>query len=121
VRKRSCYCGECLYENFDTSQNKELVDSLQEIILQREAFAATTPAQSENPVAEPAHLHVADLVNKDSLIATAVDEGDSCDYYMLKITSDGPVVLKKDVIKDYGCAFSAGSTDLKGNLFSGTT
>ena len=111
MRKRSCYCGECLFDNYDDCQNKELVDGLQEITLQREASAATTRAQSENPVAEPVHLHVADLVNKDSVIAIAADEDDSFDYYLLKITSDGPVVLK-DVIDDYGCAFPAGSTVL---------
>ena len=40
VRKRSRYCGECLYDNYDDCQNKELFDSVQEIILQREASAA---------------------------------------------------------------------------------
>ena len=55
-------------------------------------------------MAKPVHLHVADLVNKDSIIAIAADEDDSFDYYLLKITSDGPVVLK-DVLDDYGCAF----------------
>ena len=68
-------------------------------------------------MAEPVHLYVADLVNKDSIIAIAADEDDSFDYYLLKITSDGPVALKEDVIDDHGCAFSAGSTVLKGHFF----
>ena len=86
-------------------------------MVQREASAATTRAQSENPVAEPVHLHVADLVSKDSIIAIAADEDDYYDYYLLKITSDGPVVLTEDIIDNYGCAFSAGSTVLKGHFF----
>ena len=117
VRKRSCYCGECLFDNFDDCQNKELVDGLQEIILAREASGATTRAQNETPVAEPVHLHVADLVGKDSIIAIAADEDDSYDYYLLKVTSEGPVVLREDVTDDYGCAFPAGSSVLKGHFF----
>lgn len=107
----------CLFDNFDDCQNKELVDDLQEIILQREASAATTRAQRETPVAEPVHLHVADLVGKDSIIAIAADEDDSYDYYLLKVTSEGPVVLREDVTDDYGCAFPAGSSVLKGHFF----
>ena len=117
VRKRSCYCGECLFNNFNDCQNKELVDGLQEIMLQREASAATTRAQSETPLAEPVHLHVADLVGKDSIIAIAADEDDSYDYYLLKVTSEGPVELGEDVTDDYGCAFTAGSSVLKGHFF----
>lgn len=117
VRKRSCYCGECLFDNFDDCQNKELVDGLQEIILAREASGATTRAQNETPVAEPVHLHVADLVGKDSIIAIAADEDDSYDYYLLKVTSEGPVVLREDVTDDYGCAFPAGSSVLKVHFF----
>ena len=105
MRKRSCYCGECLFDNFNDCQNKELVDGLQEIMLQREASAATTRAQSETPMAEPVHLHVADLVSKDSIIAIAADEDDSYDYYLLKVTSEGPVELGGDVTDDYVCIY----------------
>ena len=52
-------------------------------------------------MAEPVHLHVADLVGKDSIIAIAADEDDSYDYYQLKVTSEGPVELG-DVTDDYG-------------------
>ena len=98
-------------------QNKELVDRLQEIVLQRETFAANTRAQSEHPVAEPVHLHVADLFTKDSIIAIAAEEDNSFDYYLLKITSDGHVVLKDHVTQDYGCALPAGNTVRKGHFF----
>lgn len=116
VRKQSCYCGECLFDNFNDCQNKELVDGLQEIMLHREASAATTRAQREIPMAEHVHLHVADLVGKDSIIAIAADEDDSYDNYLLKVTSEGPVELG-DVTDDYGCAFTAGSSVLKGHFF----
>ena len=51
----------------------------QEIMLQWEASAATTQAQSETRVVEPVHLHVADLVGKDSIIAITAGKDDSYD------------------------------------------
>ena len=117
VRKRSCYCGECLLNNFNDCQNKELVDGLQEIMLQQEASAATTWTESEIPMAEPVHLQVADLVGQDSIIAIAADDDDSYDYYLLKVTSEGPVELGWDVTDDYGRAFTAGSSVLDGHFF----
>ena len=37
VRERSCYCGECLYENYPGCKNKDLVDDFEEIKSEREA------------------------------------------------------------------------------------
>ena len=68
-------------------------------------------------MAEPVHLHVADLVGKDSIVAIAADEDDSYDYYLLKVTSEGPVELGDDITDDYGCAFTAGSSVHKGHFF----
>jgi len=68
-------------------------------------------------VAEPVHLHVADLVGKDSIIAIAADDDDSYDYYLLKVTSEGPVELTENVTDDYGCAFTAGSSVLRRGPF----
>jgi len=72
------------------------------------------------PLAEPVDLHVADLVDKDSIIAIAADEDGSYDYYLLKVTSDGTVILDEDVVVDYGCAFPAGSRFLKDISLKGT-
>ena len=44
---------------------------------------------------------MADLVGKDSIIAIAADEDDSYDYYLLKVTSEGPFELREDVTDDY--------------------
>ena len=100
-----------------TARTRNWLTAYKKYHVTKEASAATTQAQSENPVVEPVHLHVADLVIKVSIIAIAADKDDSFDYYLLKITSDGPVLLKEDVIDDYFCAFSAGSTVLKGHFF----
>ena len=81
-------------------------------MLQREASAATTRAQRETPVPEPVHLHVADLVGKDSIIAIAADD-DSYDYYLLKVTSEGPVELREDVTDDNGVHLLLGAPLLK--------
>lgn len=45
------------------------------------------------------------------------DKDDSYDYYLLKVTSEGPIELRENVSDDYGCAFTAGSSILKGNFF----
>ena len=85
-------------------------------MLQREVSAATTQAQSETHVAKPVHLPIADPVGKDRIIANAADEDDSYDYYLLKVTSEGPVELR-DVTDDYWCAFTTGKSILKGHFF----
>lgn len=118
VRQRSCYCGECLYENYPDCKNKEYVDDFREVKLEREASAAVTRSQADQtPEAQPVHLHVADLVSKDSIIAIAAEEDDSYDYYLLKVTTDGVVVLTRDETDDYGSLFQAGNAVVKGNFF----
>lgn len=55
-------------------------------------------------------------MSKDSIIAIAA-KGDSYDYYLLKVTTDGVVVLTRDETDDYGSLFQAGNTVVKGNVF----
>ena len=117
VRERSCYCGECLYENYPACKNKDLVDDFEEIKLEREAFAAVTRSQGDQTTqAQPVHLHVADIVGKDSIITIAAEEDDSYDYYLLKVTSDGMVVLTSDETDEYGSSFQAGNS-FEGQFF----
>ena len=92
------------------------MDDFREVKLEREASAAVTRSQADQPPeAQPVHLHVADLVSKDSIIAIAAED-DSYDYYLLKVTTDG-VVLTRDETDDYGSLFQAGNTVVKGNFF----
>ena len=117
VRQCSCNCGECLYENYPDCKNKEYVDDFREVKLEREASAAVTHSQADQtPEAQPVHLHVADLVSKDSIIAIAAED-DSYDYYLLNVTTDGVVVLTRDETDDYGSFFQAGNAVEKGNFF----
>ena len=60
---------------------------------------------------------MADLVGKDSIIAIAAEEDDSYDYYLLKVTTDGVVVLTRDETDEYGSLFKAGNAVVKGNIF----
>lgn len=71
----------------------------------------------ETPEAQPVHLQVADLVSKDSIIAIAAEEDASYDYDLLKVTTDGVVVLTKDETDDYGSHFQAGNAVVKGNFY----
>ena len=61
----------------------------------RSCYTDTTQAQSETPMTEPIQLHVADLVGKDSIVAIAADKDGSSTYYLLDVTSEGPVQLRK--------------------------
>lgn len=118
VRQRSCYCGECLYENYSSCKNKDLVDDFENIKLEREAYPAVTRSQDDQPPpTKPLHLHVVDLVNKCSIIAIAAQDDDSYDYYLMRVISDGLVTLSTEETDDYGCQFQAGNTVLKGHFF----
>ena len=78
IRQRSCYCGECLYENYSSCKNKDLVVDFENVKLEREAYPAVTHSQDDHPPpTEPLHLHAVDLVNKGSIIATAAQDDDS--------------------------------------------
>ena len=78
IRQRSCYCGECLYENYSSYKNKDLVVDFENVKLEREAYPAVTHSQDDQPPpTEPLHLHAVDLVNKGSIIATAAQDDDS--------------------------------------------
>lgn len=83
----------------------------------RSCYTDTTQAQSETPMTEPIQLHVADLVGKDSIVAIAADKDGSSTYYLLEVTSEGPVQLRENVTDDYGCDFTAGRCILKGHFF----
>ena len=90
----------------------------EQVKLERAASAAVTRSQADQtPEAQPVHLHVADLVNKDSIIPVTAEEDDSYDYYLMKVTTDGAVVLTRDETDHYGCLFQEGNAVLKGNFF----
>lgn len=56
-------------------------------------------------------------MSKDSIIAIAAEEDASYDYDLLKVTTDGVVVLTKDETDDYGSHFQAGNAVVKGNFY----
>ena len=79
VRQHSCYCYECLQEFYENCE-------LEQLELTREGSAANTRGQSDDndPMDDNVHLHVADLVSKDSVVAIAADEDDVYDYYLIQ-------------------------------------
>ena len=115
MRHRSCYCGECLHECYDKCENKELVDELEKLELQREVSVATT-VQNDDPLDDQVHLHVADLVKKESVVAIVADEDDAYDY-LFKVCSDGPVVLDNEEVDSDGSVFIKGSYVIKQHFF----
>lgn len=91
------------------------MDDLREVKLEREAV--TRSQADQTPEAQPVHPHVADLVSKDSIIAVAAEEDDSYDYYLLKVTTDGVVVLTRGETDNYDSLFQAANAVVKGNFF----
>jgi len=82
VRQRSCYCGECLYKKYLGCKNKDHVDGFRDVELEREASAEVIHSwDDETSEAQPVHLHLAELVSKDSIIAITVED-ESNDYYL---------------------------------------
>ena len=56
-------------------------------------------------------------MNKDSIINVAPEEDDSYNYYLMKVTTDGVVVLNRDETDDYGSLFQAGNAVVISNFF----
>ena len=86
----------------------------------REGGAPNTRGQGDDgddPMDDQVHLHVADLVGKDSVVAIAADDDDIYDYYLFKVTSDGPIVLEDNVTDTDGSVFTKGSYVLQGHFF----
>lgn len=94
------------------------MNDFREVKLEREASAAVTRSQADQTQqTQPVHLHVADLMSKDSIIGVAAEEDNSYDYYLLKVATDGAIVLTRDETDDYGSLFQAGNAVVKGNFF----
>ena len=76
--------------------------------------------RNEEEVTEERAEGVASLVTKDSIVAIAA-EGDTVhSYYMMKVTSEGAVILDKEYTDSYGNVFPPEATVLKGGFFECT-
>ena len=60
---------------------------------------------------------MADFVGKDSVGAIAADDDCMYNYYLFKVTSDGPVVLEDNVTDSEGSVFTNESYVLQGHFF----
>ena len=116
TKERSCYCHDCIVENFDRCENKEWVGGWNEMMLSREPSGAITRATEDASTMEQA-VQLADLVTKDSVVAVAAEDDSHYDYYLLKITSNGVVSLEENFEDPYGNIYSRGQAVLLGNFF----
>ena len=115
TRPRSCYCLDCLNEDYDSCENQALVEDWMEVSLQREASLPQTRSDEGGASAENSLL-VADLATKDSVVVVAADDP-QYDYYLLKVISNGIETLEHDTVDDYGSSFVEGQNIVRGHFF----
>ena len=118
VRRRSCYCYDCLSGDPASCNMGEWVDEWQRVEIAREPSTAVTRQASEEASILPrdTSIRLADLAGKDSIVAVAAEDDPSYDYYLLKITSDGVEELTAPFTDDYGLTFGPGFHILKGHF-----
>ena len=82
VHDGTCYCLDCIHGGEANCSNKEWMDEWKEIKLPRETSAATThqsSAEMDATLGDTA-VRIADLVTKDSVVATAAADDSVYEY-----------------------------------------
>ena len=116
TRHRSCMCEECLLGNSDSCANTEYVDKWCEMEMNRDGQVAVTRQNEDSAGGERVNA-LTDLVEADSIVAIAAADDGCYDYYLLKVSSDGPFILQSDTTDDHGATYQQGSFVLEGHFF----
>ena len=116
TRHHSCMCEECLLGNGDSCANTEYVDKWCEMEMNRDGQVAVTRQNEDSAGGERVNA-LTDLVEADSVVAIAAADDGCYDYYLLKVSSDGPFILQSDTTDDHGATYQQGSFVLEGHLF----
>ena len=106
IRKLSCYCEKCLQCKYDECTNTAYVQLECERV-ERRATRADMNEQRER---------IVDLISTNSTVATASGDVDE-DYYLLKVSGNGPEVLSKSTRDDWGAKYIAGVEVLRGHFY----
>ena len=89
IRDLSCYCEQCLKDDYDHCVNSAHVNAWQKHVLESEAPERRATRADISEIREG----ILDLVTKDSTVAIASGDA-SADYYLLRVLSDQPEILK---------------------------
>ena len=107
-RQRSCVCDKCLLGKSDSCVNSEFVDSPQETVILTAGDPAVT-RQNKDTANQDCVNGLTDLVEAGSTVAIAAADDALYDYYLLKVSSPGAIILPVDIIDDYGAAYQKGA------------
>lgn len=113
TRSISCYCSSCLKQQYNTCENKDYVSqwSLQKMEPEKSyGDERITRARFEEQT-----IQIADLTCKGCTVAIAsADQGE--DYYLFKLSEDGPFILDSLLKDDWGSEYPSGAKVIKGNF-----
>ena len=114
TRQLSCYCENCIEEDYEACQNADYVSAWQTVQLETETLQqnrVTTRSDASENVSS-----VKELLAKNTIVAIASgDPGE--EYYLLKVTGNGPEILNKRIKDDWGMCFPTGAEVLRGHFF----
>lgn len=92
------------------------MEQWKETQIEREGSAALTRSTEDAGGIEHS-VHLAELAGKGSVVAIAADDDRHYDYYLLKVVSDGVVILECGFEDDYGSVSSCGRSLLLRHFF----
>lgn len=121
IRKRTCYCNFCMYEEFHKCEDQEYVDKFEvkslDFVSNIKASTRNQQVEAEDNMAVEEMEKASDLVQEGSNIIIAADDDIRNDFYVMNVTSSGVETLENDETDDYGITFKQGSEVFKGNFF----
>ena len=117
IRKRSCYCDNCLTQNYEHCLNKNIVDKFTEHEMSLKSQPSERVTRSDDQAEDSEQIAgLTELVQKGSVVAIAA-ENPTYDYYLMKVTSDGAERLTENTTDSYGNCFLRNTVVFKGHFF----
>lgn len=120
--KLTCYCLECLSENYDQCENKshvapfKLVSFISGQCDQEESDVEAGENELQQDSTEP--LDFTDVVTRDSIVAIQPSTDAIYSYFLLRVTSEGVYELENDTKSQYGHMYLAGSKVVEGHFLN---
>ena len=110
VRQLSCYCNHCIEGNYHDCEDRIYLDNWETIELQQERSYGHQHATRSD--IQEQREGIKDLVTKDAIIAIASgDPGE--EYYLMKVTGNGPEILDKRTEDDWSSLYWTGAEVLE--------
>ena len=110
----SCYCENCIKEDYEACQNADYVSAWQTVQLETETLQQNSVTMRSD--ASENVSSVKEFLAKNTIIAIASGEPGE-EYYLLKVTGNGPEILNKEIKDDWGMCFPTGAEVLRGHFF----